>query len=136
MTHTVDIEVDGETYRVDRCQPTLWIGERDGYRVRLRWEGTYPVRYVDYEREETPQRGARWRDDEPVDGAGLPLRAHADALAARLALNDDQREVLVAELRNALVPTLLDAEDHGAERAAKQVERALALTDAIARRRV
>lgn len=134
MTHTVDIEVDGETYRVDRGQPTLWIGERDGYRVRLRWEGTYPVRYVDYEREETPQRGAHWRDDEPVDGAGLPLRAHAATLAARLALSEDQRAVLLAELCNALVAALHDAETHGAERAAKQITRVFALIDAIARR--
>ena len=74
----------------------------------------------------------RWRVDEPVDGAALPLRAHADALAVRLALTDDQREVLVAELRNALAPALHDAERHGAERAAKQIERALALTDALA----
>lgn len=76
----------------------------------------------------------RWHDDEPVDGAGLPLRAHAAALAARLALSDGQRDVLVAELRNAPVPAFRDAERHSAERAAKQIERVFALVDAIARR--
>jgi hypothetical protein len=75
----------------------------------------------------------RWRDDEPVDGAGLPLRAHAEALAAHLALDENQRATLVAELRNALVPALADAEKRGAERAAKAIERVLALASAIRR---
>lgn len=75
----------------------------------------------------------RWRDDEPVDGAGLPLRAHAESLAAHLTLDESQRATLVAELRNALVPALDDAERHGAERAAKAIERVLALADAIRR---
>ena len=75
----------------------------------------------------------RWRDDEPVDGARLPLRAHADALAARLALSEDQRATLVAELRTALVPALDDAERRGAERAAKGIERVLALASALRR---
>jgi hypothetical protein len=78
----------------------------------------------------------RWRDDEPVDGAGLPLRAHADALAARLALDENQRATLVAELRNALVPALDDAERTGADGAAKAIERVLELTSAIRRRQV
>jgi hypothetical protein len=68
----------------------------------------------------------RWRDGEPVDGAGLPLRAHADALAAHLALSENQRATLVAELRNALVPALDDAERRGAEDAVKAIERVLA----------
>lgn len=88
------------------------------------------------------RRGARrlcgacangWRDDEPVDGARLPLRAHAESLAAHLVLDESQRSALVAELRNALVPALDDAERRGAERAAKQIERVLALADAIRR---
>lgn len=75
----------------------------------------------------------RWHDDEPVDGAGLPLRAHAESLAAHLALDESQRATLVAELRNALVPALDDAEAHGAERAAKAIERVFALASAMRR---
>lgn len=42
--------------------------------------------------------------DEPVDGAGLPLAEHTEAIATALKLTEKQTEILVSELRNALTP--------------------------------
>lgn len=72
-----------------------------------------------------------WRPDEPVDGAGLPLPAHARRLAEALALTPRQADLLVSELRNALLPALV-LEDPATQ--ARAAERVLALADAICTR--
>lgn len=81
-----------------------------------------------------------WGDVEVVDGAGLPLDKHAEVIARRLRLTPEQTRVLVAELRNALVPAKLKVGDAcdpvtGRDRARATVERglerALALLDAL-----
>lgn len=64
---------------------------------------------------------------EPVDGAGLALPEHAAAIARTLALSEEQTALLVAELRNALVPAVV-----APERAGPAVRRVLALADALA----
>ena len=42
--------------------------------------------------------------NEPIDGSGLSLKERARALATQLELTPKQTEILVSELRNALVP--------------------------------
>ena len=67
--------------------------------------------------------------ESPVDGRGLMPVAHATAIARELGLSKAQIETLVAELRNALVPTLLAARRHGTP--VPGVERILRLADAL-----
>jgi len=62
----------------------------------------------------------------PVDGGGRPLADHVRDLAEKLQLSEEQRSLLVAEVRNALVPVHLRTPSKG-------VIRVLALMDAIAR---
>lgn len=69
-----------------------------------------------------------WRDDEPVDGAGLPIREHSERFARDVP--PDLAEALVHELRNALAP-LKSADE---SRRLKAIERLYALTDALAKR--
>lgn len=82
---------------------------------------------------------------DPVDGAGLGPRAHAEALAKQLELTPRQVEILAGEIRNALLPSyefvnrqLLGApllsDDPEAVPAQRGIERALALIDALCRR--
>lgn len=68
-----------------------------------------------------------WREDETVDGGGLVLSDHAREIAKLLALSEEQRSFLVAEIRNALVPDYVRAPTRG-------TERVLALMSAIANR--
>lgn len=79
---------------------------------------------------------AFWDDAETVDGAQLTLSIHAERLARLLDLNQQQTEILVSELRNALVPALIALDSFNSPRhhAGRGVSRILALTDAIARR--
>lgn len=56
------------------------------------------------------------------------LDEHAKVLAFRLALTESQREILVSELRNALVPGSISE-----KYAQRGIQRVLALADAIAR---
>jgi len=69
---------------------------------------------------------------EHVDGAELSPTDHAAELARKLHLTDLQADVLVSELRNALVPVMLRAQPDSST--ADQVERVLRLADAIATR--
>lgn len=79
-----------------------------------------------------------WAPGEIVDGAGLPLEAHAERIAAKLDLPSEAAVVLVSELRNALVPVryLVETRRAGEEQrdALRGVERVLALATAIAKR--
>lgn len=72
-----------------------------------------------------------WKTDESVDGSGLNVEQHANALADALMLTDSQRVVLCHELGNVLIPAITNAERHGATLAAKQLERLLCLQHAI-----
>lgn len=47
-----------------------------------------------------------WRNDQAVDGAELTLDDHVTSLANRLKLDAERCGILVAELRNALVPVM------------------------------
>lgn len=69
-----------------------------------------------------------WRDDEPVDGAGLPLREHSERFARDVP--PDVAEALVHELRNALGPLKSPNE----ARRGKAIELLHALADALAKR--
>lgn len=78
-----------------------------------------------------------WEPDEKVDGAGLTLADHVKVIAQRLNLTTDQREVLVSELRNALVPAagylrVMSKTSPIVPSGLRGVERILALADAIA----
>lgn len=94
-----------------------------------------------------------WAPDELVDGRKLTLKAASEALAKRLIAETGHKEslspalvALVSDIRNALMPSLMaidrledDADDRGSEacrrkaiRAARGVERILALADALA----
>jgi hypothetical protein len=78
-----------------------------------------------------------WLDGQVVDGAGRTLDRHAATLADKLKFSAEQRALVVAELRNALVPTLVKLEDEPESRmrdiVGRGVERVLQLADAIDR---
>lgn len=68
-----------------------------------------------------------WGPQEAVDGAGRSLPDHAAGIAAALALTPEQAGILVAELRNALVPAVVAPAN-----SRKSITRVLALADALA----
>lgn len=69
----------------------------------------------------------------PVDGGGMLLVEHCKHLAERLALSPEQTEILVSELRNALIPlTLSQRWDSG--KGPRGALRILELASALARR--
>lgn len=70
-----------------------------------------------------------------IDGSGLSPEEHARRVADMLALSPDQAAILLAELRNALVPALGWAE-RGDRRAMRGIERALRLLAAIGDRTI
>lgn len=70
-----------------------------------------------------------WGPQEIVDGAGRTLPEHAAALAATLVLSQEQASILVAELRNALLPATVND-----KHCRKGIERVFALADAVAAR--
>lgn len=75
-----------------------------------------------------------WKANESVDGASLNVERHANELANALALTNNQRALLCHEIGNILVPAIIDAERHGADLAAKQLERLSFLHHALARK--
>jgi hypothetical protein len=68
--------------------------------------------------------------ERPVDGAGLPPEEHARNIAEHLALSHKQMSVLVAEIRNALLPAL-DHAERGDARATNGINRVLLLCRAV-----
>lgn len=66
---------------------------------------------------------------EPVDGGGLPLEENCKMLADKLSLSRRQTEILVSELRNALVPAAISD-----ERVPRGLSRVLGLCEALAKR--
>lgn len=72
--------------------------------------------------------------NDPVDGGELSPEEHARYVADLLALSPEQASVLLAELRNALVPALYWA-GKGEKRAANGIERVMRLLTAIERRK-
>ena len=73
-----------------------------------------------------PWRWSHWRPDEPVDGAKLPLDAHAESVAQGTPPYVALR--LVSEIRNALVSFTCSAPP---ESVAQSIERLLALAVAM-----
>jgi hypothetical protein len=71
-------------------------------------------------------RWSHWRPDEPVDGAKLPLDAHAESVAQ--GTPPDVAFKLVSEIRNALVSLTCSAPP---ESVAQSIERLLALAVAM-----
>lgn len=72
-------------------------------------------------------------NDCEVDGSGLSPEEHARRIATLLALSPEQAKILLAELRNVLVPALHWA-GKGDKRAKNGIARALRLLTAIERR--
>lgn len=82
-----------------------------------------------------------WGDGEIVEGVGLSLGMHAERLASQLRLTPEQTRVLVAELRDALVPACRAVPQMGTppnveprRTVDRGLERALALIDALVER--
>jgi len=66
-------------------------------------------------------------DEAAIDGSGATLGENAHQLASKLRLDEAQTDLLVSELRNALVPVELASPSRG-------VRRILALADELAKR--
>jgi hypothetical protein len=67
-------------------------------------------------------------DDQVYDGSGLTVREGARRIAASLALTPEQAALLVAEIRNALVPVHVRHPSRGTARVLAIADELAALT--------